>query len=407
MNPQENIDVLQTIFEAHQDGILLVDEESRVLFANQSAARLLCITLEELTGSQFPYTLRSGVKEVIEIKLEDRLCSLLEIGIVKSELQQPPVFLVTLHDVSDRLLMDEQLRLAAKVFEHTAEGIFITDADANIILVNQAFSDITGWSSAEVYGRYALEIHSDQRDAEFFRQMWSSLAITGQWQGEIWNRRKDGDPYPEWLTICAVRDARGELSNYITIFTDISTRKNTEERLRFLATHDPLTGLPNRDLFHDRLSQALMRARRLRTGNEPKHNLAVLLLDLDNFKTVNDTLGHAAGDQVLIIVAERLRVCVRSSDSVARLGGDEFTVLLEGLSDPQHCEMVAQKILDTLSPPILINKSAYEPRASLGISMYPWDGEDGETLLQNADTAMYHAKKKGHSYQFYVLTPSE
>jgi diguanylate cyclase (GGDEF)-like protein/PAS domain S-box-containing protein len=308
---------------------------------------------------------------------------------------------VTLHDLQSRYFMEQRQNLLAQAFETTPEGIFITDANGVILLANRAFTEITGYGTEEVLGKDALEFHCDQRDAEFYRQMWHSLTLTGAWQGEIWNRRKDGEVYPEWVTISTVKDEKGRISNYIAIFADISTRKQAEERLRFLATHDPLTGLPNRELFHDRLNQALVRSRRARIGQSEKWKLAVFLLDLDNFKEINDTLGHGWGDQTLRVVAERLQSCVRKSDTVSRLGGDEFTILLEGIANRESCNIVANKVLNAISQPIELSGQVFRLTASLGISVYPDHGEDGETLLKHADVAMYRAKKHQGCFHFF------
>ncbi|MGB9586014.1 MAG: diguanylate cyclase domain-containing protein, partial [Anaerolineales bacterium] len=303
--------------------------------------------------------------------------------------------------ITQRMMREQKLNLAAQAFETTPQGIFITDASGKIVMVNQAFSEITGYPSEEVQGKVAHRFHSDQRDAEFYLQMWKSLSVIGAWQGEIWNRRKDGEIYPEWVTISTVKNNQGELTNYIVIFTDISSRKHTEERLRFLATHDPLTGLPNRELFHDRLDQAIMRARRAQSGKDEKWRVAVMLLDLDNFKGINDTLGHAWGDRVLIEVAQRLQSCVRKSDSVARLGGDEFTIILEGVANRQNCELVANKVLQAIAQPFELDGRQFVLGTSIGISVYPADGEDGESLLKHADVAMYRAKQTKGCFVFY------
>jgi diguanylate cyclase (GGDEF)-like protein/PAS domain S-box-containing protein len=394
--------LIETIVKHHMDGILLVDHNQQVLFANATASRFLDKTNDTLIGSPYPLPLQDiGVKE-IEIPCPGSPNRILECHVAHTENHDPPLYLVTLHDVTQRVRAEEHMRLASKVFENTAEGIFITDGTSQIILVNQAFGEITGYAPEEVMGADVLLFHAEQRDGEFFRQMWNSLSIIGQWQGEIWNRRKDGDVYPEWMTISVVRDPQGAITNYIGIFTDISTRKNAEERLRYLATHDPLTGLPNRDLFRDRLEQALMRARRNRSGDMSKWIVAVMLLDVDNFKLINDTLGHAIGDRVLVTCADRLQTCVRKTDSVARLGGDEFTVILESVAVPDNCAMVAQKILDELAQPIQLNDKEYVLHASLGISLYPWDGEDVDALLKNADIAMYNAKEKRNCYRFHT-----
>ena len=295
---------------------------------------------------------------------------------------------------------EDHMRLAAKVFGSAAEGILVTDAQAAIISVNKAFTEITDYVPDEVKGKNPRLLQSGRHDAEFYKQMWNSLTETGQWRGEIWNRRKDGDAYLEWLTISAVKNKRGQVTNYVGVFTDITSRKRAEERLRRLATHDPLTNLPNRELFEDRLGHAVALARRTRALS------AVILLDLDHFKTINDTMGHAAGDRVLQAVAERLAACTRECDTVARLGGDEFTVVLGAISDPQHCAAVAQRILDELAKPLVLDGRELSVTASIGISLFPADGQDPESLLENADTAMYRAKETRNRYEFYTWPSS-
>lgn len=392
---------LHTVVTYHQDGILLVNQSAEILFANQIAEDLLKIPSDQYENQTFPFPLNISNPTPIELIAPDQEKRTLEMNVQPAICQEQPVYLVTLKDITRHVQQERKLHLAAQAFETTHEGIFITDAQGKIILVNRAFSDITGYSSEEVQGKEAHHFHSDHRDGEFYLQMWKSLSVTGAWQGEIWNRRKDGEIYPEWVTISTVRDGEGNLSNYIVIFTDISSRKHTEDRLRFLATHDPLTGLPNRELFHDRLDQAIMRARRAKSGKDEKWRVAVMLLDLDNFKTINDTLGHAWGDRVLVEVAQRLQNCVRKSDSVARLGGDEFTIILEGVANRQNCELVANKVLHTISQPFELDGHNFILGTSIGISVYPTDGEDGETLLKHADVAMYRAKQTRGCFVFY------
>ena len=291
--------------------------------------------------------------------------------------------------------LEGEIHLFSKAFESTAEGIFITNEKADIISINKAFSEITGFSPDEVLGKQTHLFQSEHRDQEFFDQLWDSLDVTGRWQGEIWNRNKDGEIFPEWLTISTVKNEEGKVTNYIGVFTDITARKKSEERLRYLATHDPLTDLPNRDLFEDRLSHALARARRTRK------EAAVLLLDLDHFKQVNDTLGHSIGDRLLILLAERLKACLRKSDTVARMGGDEFTFILEQIPNTNVCVIVAQKILQTIAVPFLIGDHKISITGSIGISIFPDHGLDPESLIGNADIAMYRAKNVRNSYSFY------
>lgn len=398
-HPREHY--LQTVVTYHQDGILLVNKSSEILYSNQIAEDLLKIPSDQPENPTFPFPLNITNPTPIEWIGADQEKRTLEMKVQPAVCQDQPVYLVTLKDITLQVKKDQKLHLAAQAFETTHEGIFITDAQGKIILVNRAFSDITGYTSEEVQGKEAHHFHSDQRDSEFYLQMWKSLSVTGAWQGEIWNRRKDGEIYPEWVTISTVKDGEGNLSNYIVIFTDISSRKHAEDRLRFLATHDPLTGLPNRELFHDRLDQAIMRARRAQSGKDEKWRVAVMLLDLDNFKAINDTLGHAWGDRVLVEVAQRLQNCVRKSDSVARLGGDEFTIILEGVANRQNCELVANKVLQTISQPFKLDGRNFILGTSIGISVYPMDGEDGETLLKHADVAMYRAKQTKGCFVFY------
>jgi diguanylate cyclase (GGDEF)-like protein/PAS domain S-box-containing protein len=299
------------------------------------------------------------------------------------------------YEKKEKIRTDIELQLVSKAFENTAEGIFITDDKADIISINKAFTEITGFSPDEVLGEKTHLFKSEHRDLDFFDQMWNSLDVTGRWQGEIWNRYKDGELYPEWLTISTVKDEKGNVSNYIGIFTDITARKKSEERLRYLATHDPLTDLPNRDLFEDRLSHTLARARRKRK------EAAVLQLDLDHFKSVNDSYGHSVGDRLLKIVAGRFKGCLRKSDTVARMGGDEFTFILEEIPDKSVCSKVAEKIQKSLAEPIEIDGDIINITASIGISIFPEDGNDPESLLKHSDIAMYHAKNKRNSYSYY------
>jgi diguanylate cyclase (GGDEF)-like protein/PAS domain S-box-containing protein len=291
----------------------------------------------------------------------------------------------------------QRLRQAAIVFDNTSEGIIITDGDANIVAVNPAFSAMTGYSEAEALGRNPRFLQSHRHDRAFFATLWEALRSTGQWQGEIWNRRKSGEVYPEWLTISRVDDATGAVSHYVAVFTDITLLKRSQQRLEQMAHHDYLTGLPNRFLFNAHLEQALQRACRR------KSHLAVLFLDLDRFKTINDTLGHHIGDELLQTVASRLKTCVRKQDVVARLGGDEFTVVMEDLSYPRDAALVAHKILHTLAQPMTLGGHELFITTSIGISIYPRDSDKVGDLVRNADTAMYRAKEQGRNkYEFYT-----
>ncbi|MFN3397714.1 MAG: putative bifunctional diguanylate cyclase/phosphodiesterase, partial [Sulfurimicrobium sp.] len=289
-----------------------------------------------------------------------------------------------------------QLALAAKVFEQSGEGISITDADCNIVTVNQAFTAITGYSEAEVLGRNPRILASGRHDQDFYRVMWNAINSGGSWEGEIWNRRKDGSVYPEWLSISRVLDSDGRVTEYIGIFSDITEHKKAEEDILRLAHFDALTGLPNRVLLNDRVSHALSIAQR---SEKP---MAVLFLDLDHFKNINDTLGHHVGDELLVEIAKRLQSLVREEDTVSRLGGDEFVLLLP-TSDVAGAAHVAEKLLETVAQRYEHEQHELVITASIGIAMYPEDGEDFESLAKNADMAMYRAKQDGRNrYRFFT-----
>jgi len=304
----------------------------------------------------------------------------------------------TLKDREHSLALSLQhQRLATKVFESTLEGIVVTNAQRIIESVNPAFTQITGYKAHEVIGQTPAMLSSGRHDATFYQKMFDELAVNGHWQGEIWNRRRSGEVYPEWLTINTVRNEEGEIVNYVGVFADITKRKAAEEQMQFLAYHDGLTGLPNRGLFLDRLHHAVSHAHRNHTI------VAVMFIDVDNFKPINDTLGHHIGDQLLQTVAQRLVASVREADTVARLGGDEFTIILESIADAGDVPLVAQKIVDTVSQPMRIDGHDITTTVSVGLSLYPIDSEHAEDLIRHADMAMYMSKKGGrNNYRFFT-----
>lgn len=289
-------------------------------------------------------------------------------------------------------------RVAAEVFDHALEGIMVTDRDTRILKVNPAFTKTTGYTAQEAIGKTPRMLQSGQHDEAFYQSFWEALNTHGVWQGDIWNKRKSGEAYPEWLNISSVKNERGEVERYIAVFSDITERKRQEAIITYQAYHDALTGLPNRILFKDRLEQALAVARRRNTGQW----VAVMFLDLDRFKFINDSLGHEAGDQLLKEVARRLRGAVREMDTVARFGGDEFTVLLPEIKEPKNAEAIAAKILEVTRQPYRLGNKDLFVTTSIGVSLYPDHGKDAETLMKNADTAMYHIKEQGRAgYCFY------
>ncbi len=290
----------------------------------------------------------------------------------------------------------QSLYLAEKVIESSLEGIMVTDAAGLIVSVNPAFTRLTGYGAEEVIGRKPSILSSGRQGPAFYASMWDSLKSVGHWQGEVWNRRKSGEVYPELLHITAITDRDGRLSHYAALFTDISRLKETEARIRDLAYYDPLTGLPNRRLLEDRLHVELSHAARMRS------RLAVMFVDLDRFKRINDSLGHEVGDRLLVEIARRLRASLREDDTVARMGGDEFLVVLSNLAGPDDAAITARRIVGALRRPVLIDGRELVVTTSIGISVYPDDTQDGATLIKNADIAMYRAKDEGrNSFQLY------
>lgn len=292
---------------------------------------------------------------------------------------------------------NRMLELHAQVFRSSREAVMITSTNATILSVNKAFTRITGYLAEEAIGQTPNLLRSGRHEETFYQAMWQEIQDSGHWQGEIWNRRKNGEIYPQWLGISAVRSLQGEVTEYIAVFMDITDYKQAQARIEHMAHHDPLTGLPNRTLLRDRFQQTKAHADRqnVMTG--------MLYLDLDHFKNINDSLGHPAGDQLLLEAARRLNVCVREVDTVSRIGGDEFVVLLSDVHIPDNIVEVAQKVLDTLAEPFEIGQNILTLSCSIGISVYPHDGGDFDILLQKADTALYQAKNNGrNNYQFFT-----
>ncbi|NJA06689.1 EAL domain-containing protein [Methylococcaceae bacterium WWC4] len=300
------------------------------------------------------------------------------------------------HDISERKAAEEKQRLWARVFSDAHEGIVITDTDANIIDVNAAFTAITGYDRAEVLGLNPRLLKSDKQPDEFFAEMWLALTDSGHWQGEIWNRRKNGDCYAELLTISALRDDAGKIVHYIGLFSDITDTKRQQQALEVLAHYDVLTQLPNRALFGDRFAQAIAHSKR------SECLLAVCYLDLDGFKQVNDGYGHEAGDQLLVQVAKRIRQNLREGDTVCRLGGDEFALLFENLQSVSQCEDTLKRIHQAVAEPFELAAGPVRIAASSGVTIYPLDREEPDLLLRHADHAMYQAKLAGRNcYRLY------
>ena len=305
-------------------------------------------------------------------------------------------------DITGRKEVEERLREAAPVLEVTTEAIMVTDPQGVIKMVNPAFTEITGYASDEVLGQTPRLLKSGRHDQKFYERLWEEMHRSGHWEGEVWNRRKNGKVYPEWQSISAVYDQAGEVAEYVSVFSDITRRKLTEEEIRYRANFDPLTGLPNRSLLMERLTQAIKQSQR------EAERVAILFLDLDHFKEINDTLGHAQGDLLLKQAAERLRQCVRDTDTVARQGGDEFVILLHGIAQVSDAELVASKIIAALGEPFDLEGHDAHIGVSIGITLFPDDGGDVMALFRNADLAMYRAKDAGrNTFQFYESAMTE
>ncbi|XKH00566.1 diguanylate cyclase [Marinobacter nauticus] len=290
------------------------------------------------------------------------------------------------------------LQLAERVIESSFEGIVITDENVRIEFVNPAFTQLTGYTREEVIGRTPQILSSGRHDAQFYQRMWQSLKNHGYWRGEIWNRRKNGELYLELLTITAISDDNDRVTHYAALFTDITQDRHNEEQIRQLAYYDALTGVPNRRLLEDRLDHAIRHAHR--TGML----LAVIFIDLDEFKNVNDSLGHSVGDELLLQFTNRVRGCLREDDTLARLGGDEFIVLLPEMANIEHVLAVADRLIDTGSQPYEVQGHTLNVGASLGISLYPEDGKTVGELINGADVAMYRSKRDGRN-RYNLFSP--
>jgi diguanylate cyclase (GGDEF)-like protein/PAS domain S-box-containing protein len=408
--------LFRTLFESENDGVILMSGE-RIVDLNHSARRLFAvpagqdigeIDLNKLQPEYQPddkhsaHALRARIAAALQngsqhfewqFKSAEGKEFPAELAIDVAHLAGGSTIQLTVRDITARKTAENAMRLATHAFENSLEGIAITDDHVNILTVNKTFTAITGYHPDEVVGRNPRLLSSGRQTREFYDEMWHSIDTLGKWQGEIWNIRKNGDIYPQWLNISRVTDDRGKVINYVGVFSDISERKSAEERILHQVYYDQLTDLPNRVLFTDRLNQVIGLTRR----HDERH-FAVMFLDLDRFKLINDSMGHDAGDQLLKQAAHRLRGSVRESDTVARLGGDEFTVLLTEIRTSKDAAAVAQKILDAFHPPFHLNGEEVFVSVSIGISVYPEDGSNIEVLLKNADMAMYRAKSAGGSW---------
>jgi diguanylate cyclase (GGDEF)-like protein/PAS domain S-box-containing protein len=409
------------LFKDSPDAIALADAETGVILDfNQTFLNLLGWERDDLIGkpqtmihpdagdaavsSSFERHRSDEAGKSIETQIKAKDGRIIDVIITATtlDMNDRKVVLGSFQDITARKQIETELRIAATAFE-SQEGIIVTDASRQILRVNRAFTNITGYAAEEVIGKNPSLLSSGRHDAKFYEAMWSGLNQTGTWQGEIWDRRKNGEDYPEYLTITAVKDSAGKISNYVATLTDRTVSKKAEEEIKFLAFFDPLTHLPNRRLLLDRLQHAL--ATSARSGKQG----ALLFLDLDEFKALNDTHGHDIGDLLLQQVAERLTALVRESDTVARLGGDEFVVMLENLSEHDleaaaQAETIGNKILSAFNQPYQLGHQQCQSSTSIGITLFNDHERQIDEMLKQADIAMYQAKKAGrNSLRFFDL----
>jgi len=405
----------RTIIDTTAEGYWLVELPSlRIVEVNDALCRMLGYGREELIG-RHPHDFADAANRTVfeeqaasssrsiqrsyEAVLRHRAGHEIVVAVhatsmpgTEEEVDQAFAFIT---DITERKRNEEQLRIAATFFDTTSEAITVTDMNNRIIAVNTAFCQITGYSEEEVLGKDPGFLGSGRNSKAFYRDMWRTLEQMGRWQGEIWNRRKNGEVFPEWLSIVSIKDEEGETRQYMAVFSDITRRKQDEEKIWRQANYDALTGLPNRNLFKDRLDQAMHAAHR------EDCSLALMFIDLDRFKWVNDTLGHAAGDLLLQEAGRRIGHCVRETDTVARLGGDEFTVIIGDVQESADVDRIAEKVLRHLAEPFEVEGKEAFVSGSIGITLYPADADNMEQLLRNADAAMYSAKEAGRNVHRY------
>ncbi len=392
---------LRLILDTTLVGKLLLSEEGQVLYANPRAAMLFDRDPSELVGQYLGLPLELGQVNEVDIPSGGHLRTA-EISLIEVPWQRGSAYLATLSDVTERNRSREELQVLRQAWEQSPVALVITDADANIEFVNQAFEAVSGYSLAEVRGRNPHLLASGETSPRTYEEMWRKLQQGKAWRGEFRNRRKSGESYWEAATIAPVRNAVGDITHYVGVKEDITLRKHTEEQLRIQANYDALTGLPNRSFALRLLESTLLLQQRRRS------QLAVLFLDLDRFKQVNDQAGHQAGDRLLQQVAGRLRHCLRQHDTVARQSGDEFLILCPDLEGALAAELVAERVIRIFEEPILIDQRAFQVGCSIGISLYPDEGTDPELLLRQADQAMYVAKRQGgNTFRFFTRSMNE
>lgn len=406
---------LSGLFDAMDDFIFIVDRAGRIVHHNRAVADGLGYGTSALIGQRavdvHPEPDRETAHHLIGEIIAGRLscCSLpilrsngeivmVETRVVSGTWNAQPAFFAIAQDIGERLIAEERQKLAASVFDNAHEGIMITDPKGRIIEVNATFTELTGYTRDEAVGRSADLLKSGHHEPGFYHAMWRTIRDVGYWRGEVWNRKKSGEIFVELLTISTVRNRYGEISQFVGIFSDITLLKQHQQRLEHLAHFDALTQLPNRMLLGDRMQTAMAQTER------SSKVLAVCYLDLDGFKPVNDLYGHAVGDRLLVEVAQRLKSCVRAGDTVSRLGGDEFVLLFSSLDNVHECDHAIGRVITTLTQPFMIDAHLISISASIGVTLFPNDGADADTLLRHADQAMYAAKQAGRN-RYHLFDP--
>jgi len=404
-------DYVDSIIASLGEMLLVTDHQGHIITANPAALNVLGYSEKELIGmsvndllskdnmllndSEKKSLIQKGAVKSIEVnfigKNGQNIPVLVSISLLQDGSEKQRQIVHAARDMTQQKKAERELRLAAKVMDTVSNAIMVSDMKGNIQLINPAFVRITGYQPEEVIGKNPRILQSGRQSPEFYKKMWKGILEEGYWEGEIWNRRKNGTIYPEWLIITTIKDEYNNISHYVSTFLDITERKDFEIKLEHLANHDPLTGLPNRLLFIDRLSHAMQISKRSQSKT------ALIFIDIDGFKLINDTHGHNVGDVLLQKIANRLQSCVRTSDTVARVGGDEFVMIIENIADIDRAIEIADKALLLMRKTFIIDDLECQVGASLGLSIYPDDSVDLDELTRQADAAMYHAKKSGRN----------